>query len=438
MKSHMRKHLNAEALLKKVRHCFDRIKDPLGDRTQFNLTDCLLSGLAIFGIKYSSLLQFDKSYHDTSIVRHNLAHLYGVENAPCDTYLRERLDTLDAKRLNSGFKAVLSEVQHSHLLELYDFMEGYHLVPIDGTGVFYSDNVHCKNCCERHHRDGSVSYYHQLLAATLVHPDYKPVLPLTCEPIKQQDGRKKNDCELNASKRLLSTLRHMHPKLKMAVVEDALYANGPHIRQLQELGMRYLIVVKPKNHRWLFDWVKQSERESLEQREGEVTQRFEWVNDVPLNYDNDDIQVNFLEYWETDKHGKVHNWTWITDFPLTKKTVYRIMRGGRARWQIENQTFNTLKNQGYQFEHNFGHGYQHLTEVFTHLMLLAFLIDQVQELACPLFQKALAKAGRKLYFWERVKNYFLIAYIKSWEAFYQAIINTPEIIFGGDTAFDTS
>lgn len=438
MQSHQRKHLNAASLLEKVRRCFERITDPLGERTQFSLADCLLSGLAIFGIKYPSLLQFDKSYHNTPEVRHNLAHLYGVEKAPCDTYLRERLDPLDAKRLNSGFKAVLSEVQHSHLLDLYHFMDGYYLVPIDGTGVFYSDTIHCKNCCERHHKDGSVSYYHQLLVATLVHPNCKPVLPLTCEPIKQQDGQTKNDCERNASKRLLSTLRHMHPKLKMAAVEDALYANGPHIRQLQALAMRYIIVVKPKNHRWLFDWVKQSERESLVLSQGEVNHRFAWVNDVPLNDSNDDVRVNFLAYWETDKQGKVHHWTWITDFPLTKSTVYQIMRGGRARWHIENQTFNTLKNQGYAFEHNFGHGYQHLTEVFTHLMLLAFLIDQAQELACPLFQKALAKAGRKLYFWERVKNWFLIAHIKSWEAFYEAIINNPEIILGGDAAFDTS
>ena len=36
----------------------------------------------------------------------------------------------------------------------------------------------------------------------------------------------------------------------------------------------------------------------------------------------------------------------------------------RARWKIENETFNTLKNQGYHFEHNYGHGEQHLSVVF--------------------------------------------------------------------------
>ena len=66
------------------------------------------------------------------------------------------------------------------------------------------------------------------------------------------------------------------------------------------------------------------------------------------------------------------------------------MQAGRARWRIENETFNTLKNQGYHFEHNFGHGYQHLTTVLMHLMLLAFLMDQIQPRCGGLFQRSSA------------------------------------------------
>jgi len=46
------------------------------------------------------------------------------------------------------------------------------------------------------------------------------------------------------------------------------------------------------------------------------------------------------------------------------KNAYQIMRGGRARWKIENETFNTLKNQGYNFEHNYGLGKKNLSVVF--------------------------------------------------------------------------
>ena len=65
----------------------------------------------------------------------------------------------------------------------------------------------------------------------------------------------------------------------------------------------------------------------------------------------------------------------------------------------------TLKNQGYHFEHNYGHGYQHLSVVFALLMMLAFLVDQVQQLCCPLFQAAWAKMGSKRRLWERMRAF---------------------------------
>ena len=79
-----------------------------------------------------------------------------------------------------------------------------------------------------------------------------------------------------------------------------------------------------------------------------------------------------LEYWEIHPDGKVQHFSWITDFFLIPENVWDIMRGGRARWKIENETFNTLKNQGYHLEHNYGHGEQNLSVVlaYWHLYLL--------------------------------------------------------------------
>ena len=87
--------------------------------------------------------------------------------------------------------------------------------------------------------------------------------------------------------------------------------------------------------------------------------------------------MNVLDYEERRPSGKVQHVTWVTDIPLHKHNLVRVMRGARARWKIENETFNTLKNQGDHFEHNFGHGYKHLSTVFAYLMMLAFLVDQV-------------------------------------------------------------
>src|SRR5262249_20245738 len=98
-------------------------------------------------------------------------------------------------------------------------------------------------------------------------------------------------------------------------------------------------------------------------RAARVVHRFRFVHDVPLNTSNRDVRVNFIEYWEVGEH-KVQHFSWVTDLRVSQRNVYHLMRGGRARWKIENETFNTLKNQGYHFEHNYGHGTQNLSVVF--------------------------------------------------------------------------
>ncbi|MFQ5640689.1 MAG: hypothetical protein ACE5IR_22135 [bacterium] len=137
--------------------------------------------------------------------------------------------------------------------------------------------------------------------------------------------------------------------------------------------------------------------------------------------------VNFLEVWETSPKGRIKHFSWVTDFTLTRTNIYQIMRGGRARWKIENETFNTLKNQGYHFEHNFGHGKKHLSTVMAHLMLLAFLIDQVQALVCLQFQQAVEASKSRKRFWIRVRSVFTEMYVESWDDIYLAFINGRKI-----------
>ena len=94
-----------------------------------------------------------------------------------------------------------------------------------------------------------------------------------------------------------------------------------------------------------------------------------------------EVTIRCLEYWAIGDE-KVQHFSWVTDLRVSTRNVYALMRGGRARWKIENETFNTLKNQGYHFEHNYGHGEQNLSGVFATIMMLAFLVDQTQQLCC--------------------------------------------------------
>jgi hypothetical protein len=151
-----------------------------------------------------------------------------------------------------------------------------------------------------------------------------------------------------------------------------------------------------------------------------VVHRFRFVNDVPLNASRADVRVNFLEYWEIGQ-DKVQHFSWVTNLRVNKRNVYTLMRGGRARWKIENETFNTLKNQGYHFEHNYGHGEQNLSVVFATIMMLAFLVDQTQQLCCALFRAVWAKLGSKRLLWERMRALFYGYHLTSMRELLEAL-----------------
>ncbi len=144
---------------------------------------------------------------------------------------------------------------------------------------------------------------------------------------------------------------------------------------------------------------------------------FHFLNNVSLNKSSEgSLLINFIEYWETDGEGNVkRRFSRVTDLPITRESAYDLMRAGRARWRIENETFNTLKNQGYNLEHNYGLGKKHLSAVFAHLVMLAFLVDQVQQLCCPLFQAALAKCRSRGSLWEKIRIVFKTFLARSME-----------------------
>jgi hypothetical protein len=401
-----RKHLSAAGLFRHMRQEMAKIDDHRPKNISIALVDAMMSGLAMFALKDPSLLAFD----DRRGTSGNMRKVFGIEDIPSDTQMRSILDGVDPEALRPLYKQLFKQLQRGKVLEEMTYLDGHYLASVDGTGYFSSKEVHCESCLEKRHRDGTVTYSHQMLGAAIVHPEQKAVIPLAPEPIIKQDGARKNDCERNAAKRLLEKLRQDHPRLPLIIVEDALAANAPHIGELERHNLRYIIGVKQGDHGFLFDHVDQAQVEGAT-REFEIEQegiihRFRFLNDAPLNESNQDVRVNFLEYWEIKSGKKPRHFSWITDFIIQDSNAYTLMRGGRARWKIENETFNTLKNQGYHFEHNFGHGQQNLSVVFAMLMMLAFAIDQAQQLACALFQAAWEKVGSKRLLWERMRSLF--------------------------------
>lgn len=421
----IKKHLSADGIHKIVHRSF--LRETMVNHSSYDIRwiDCMMSGLAVFGLKFPSLLKFNDSRTDL-VIKGNLKNLYCVQKAPSDTCLRERLDILSPDQFRRPFKTIFAYVQRGKQLERYKILNGYYLLSVDGTGQFSSQKVHCKNCGEKKSRDGEITYYHHMLGAAIVHPDEKVVIPIAPEPIVKSDGKTKNDCERNAAKRLLQDYRREHPHLKTIVIEDALASNYPHLSLLDELNLAYIIGAKPGDHQYLFDWIKYAKGEEYFCIRDKVKHRFVYYHDVPLNESHDDYRVNVIDYYEEKPNGKKQHFTWITKIKITNDNIFDLMRAGRSRWRIENETFNTLKNQGYNFEHNYGHGQNNLCSNFTMLMVLAFLIDQVQWLCCDLFKKLKQKMGPWYSFFEKVRQMFLCVIWENWEQFFKLLLNPRE------------
>ncbi len=422
----VRKDLNADAMLKLAMKEFSEIEDHRADNSKIPLADAIMSALAMFHLKDQSLLAFDNRRQKEP---ENLHSAYGIGQIPCDSQMRSILDDVKLSSLRPAYSSIFKKLQRGKNLEGMTYLDDHYLISADGSGYYSSSKVSSPYCMKKVTRKGETKYYQQLYAAAMVHPDLKEVIPFFPEMITKQDGSTKNDCERNASRRFWQGFRQDHPHLKVIALEDGLGSNAPHLRDLQELNIRYIIGAKEGDHKHLFAHVDQaatqgdvSEFSCQDNEDPDIFHNFRFINQVPINSSNKDLLVNFLEYWQTDQNAKVtYRFSWVTDVEITSENAFAIMRAGRSRWRIENETFNTLKNQGYNLGHNYGLGKKRLSAVFTILMMLAFLIDQACQMSCWLFKAAWEKVGAKRYLWERIRGIFHQFSVDSIETIYRAI-----------------
>ena len=421
-----RRFLSADGLIATLRQRLQSVEDPRREsHVSFSMVDCLMAAFAMFSLKDPSLLAFQERQDDPS-----LKNLYRIEKIPSDTQMRDILDPVEVDQINECFADVFHELQRGGVLKDFVLVEGHYLLAIDGTGYFSSSNISCPSCLEKTDRAGNTKYAHQLVAAVLVHPNRKEVIPLAIEPIVKQDGESKNDCERNATRRLLLRIKKQHPKLKLIVTEDGLSSNAPHIADLRSAGYHYILGAKPGDHAHLYEAVidagdngklHQITTKHLDKKGS--TSGTQWAKRLPLNASHPDLLVNYIDHTEFNGEGSVtKRFSWVTDLRVTAGTVGCLVGGGRCRWRIENETFNTLKNQGYHFEHNYGHGKQNLSTVLATLMMLAFLVDQVQQACCPLFQAVLAKVKSRRSLWDRMRSAVLAFVFTSFRELYESLL----------------
>jgi len=408
---------------------FNQISDKRKSNASYDLLDALKSGFAIYSQKCASLFSFrTRSTAEDS----NLNEIYGINKIPSDNGLRKILDNVCPKELRKGFYSLYKRIRKMGILDTYRFWNNYLIVSIDGVEHFCSKKVNCKHCMTRTHRNNTSSYYHSMLSAAIVCPNKKEVFVLENEPIVKQDGAVKNDCERNAAKRLLGNLQSLYNQEFIVYVMDALYSCAPIIKQItQTARWKYVIGITLDGNKSLFrQFEERNDKDKIHWisfKDGKDTYQIGYGNNFILNDSASDVICNALYCIKTSAKGVETHFSWVTNIKLTKHNVRQVMQIGRSRWKIENEVFNTLKNQDYNFKHNFGHGQNYLCTVFAFLMMMAFTIDQIQQNSCHYFKTLLTGLKTRIKLWKAVRACFTTTYYKNMKELYVAIGNMYKI-----------
>ncbi|MEM6379568.1 MAG: hypothetical protein AAF705_15285 [Bacteroidota bacterium] len=377
--------------------------------SSYSISDVCKSGFAVYSLKAPSLLAFRPK---TPAEKSNLRACFGISELPSDSGLRKILDGVDSMEMRKVFDKTFQYLEDQQVVSEYKIMSDSILLSIDGVHHYSSKSVKCDCCLTKKHRDGTTTYSHSMLSAAMVCPGKSEVFIVDNEPIVQQDGEVKNDCERNAGKRLLRRIKEIHGSKSIVYAMDALYGCGPIIDLIKTSSPNwsYIINAKEDGHQHLFtQFDENNEKGKVEWknwRRKEGTFEVGWINGLSLNASRQDLNVNMLIVNLKGKKGKVTTFHYLTDIDLKKENVMEVLSAGRSRWKIENEVFNTLKNQQYNFEHNFGHGQQFLATNFAYLMMLAFNVDQIRQYGSRIFRSIWKGLKSKREVWDAFRVTF--------------------------------
>ncbi len=367
-----------------------------GNNTKYQVEDAVMAAFSIFFTQSASFLDHQRLMKSNK-GKDNAESLFSIKKIPCDNQIRNLLDPVPAATIFMAFQEVYEWLNKNGVLKKFLYLDEEILMALDGTEYFSSQKINCPHCNRRNHRNGTTTYFHSCVTPIVVSPNQNQVISLAPEFIKNLDGHQKQDCENAAVKRWLNKNHQNKYGYPVTLLGDDLYAHQPICELALKQGYNFIFVGRETSHKTLYEWL-----EFLE-KSGEVTTikkpqwdgrknllyRYRYANRVPLKDEESSLEVNWYEVTVINEETQkiIYQNNWITNHKITENNIEEIVKAGRSRWKVENESNNVLKNHGYNLEHNFGHGENHLCELLLSLNLLAFLFHTVLDLVNYIYQK---------------------------------------------------
>ncbi len=416
--------ISFDMMVKQLRDVISTFPDKRdGQNTQYTIEDIALSCFSIFFTQNPSFLAFQKSMQKNKGAN-NAQSLFGIQKIPSDNHIRDILDVVSPETVFPVFVYIaerLKAVGHLDTLRSYN---NNLLCALDATQYFSSKTIHCENCSTKNHKNGSTTYSHSAITPVFIKPGYNKVISLPPEFITPQDGHVKQDCENTAAKRWLNQMAPLYKALGITILGDDLYCRQSLCKLILFHGLDFILVCKPDSHKTLYQWVE--ELDGLHAVESVIEKRwtgktyhidtYRFVNQVPLRDDENAQLVNWCELTTTLPDGAIiYKNAFSSNFEISKNNVKQIVADGRARWKIENENNNILKNRGYHLEHNFGHGKKYLSQLMLTLNLLAFLFHTVLETSDEKYKLIRSDLPTRQTFFDDIRALTRYIYFASWE-----------------------
>ncbi|MFY9938093.1 MAG: ISNCY family transposase [Silvibacterium sp.] len=389
---------------------------------QYSMADIGLSAFSLFFMGSPSFLAHQRALARGQ-GRSNCQTLFGMAAIPSDNYIRLMLDGASPAAFDHLFMRAIAAAGP---LARFHCLGGRVLIALDGTEYFCSRKISCPQCSTRRRSDGGVEHFHAFLGATLVAPGHHQVLPLPPEFIAPQDGAEKQDCERGAAKRWLARHGRSVAHLRPIFLGDDLFACQPIVVAIQQTGGNFILTCKPSSHQTIAEYLHgarlEEHRQTACKGRNHTTTTYRWLSDVPLRGTDDAIMVSWFSIEIRNAAGKrTYYNSFVTDLAVTADNVAELAACGRARWKIENETFNVLKTNGYNLEHNYGHGKQTLAGIFLTFNLLAFGFHTAAWLAVLAWRAAVAACGATYRFFEDLRTITAYIVFQDWSHLLQSI-----------------
>lgn len=403
-----------------------------GNNTKYQVEDAVMAAFSVFFTQSPSFLDHQRLMKSNK-GKDNAESLFAIEKIPGDNQIRNLLDPVPASTIFMSFQKVYQWLEEKGVLNKFLYLDGEILVALDGTEYFSSKKINCPHCNCRNHRNGTLTYFHGCVTPIIVSPNQKQVINLSPEFIKKQDGHQKQDCENAAVKRWLNKNhqnKYGHP---VTILGDDLYSHEPVCELALKQGYNFIFVCLKTSHKTLYESLEFLERSgeisTIEKKQWDgrknLIYRYRYASRLPLRDDDSSLEVNWYEVTVINEKTQkiIYQNNWITNHKIIENNVEQIVKAGRSRWKIENEGNNVLKNHGYNLEHNFGHGENHLCEFLLSLNLLSFLFHTVLDLVNYPYQKIRDLLVTRTSFFNDIRTLLKFLWFKDWSDFFSFILS---------------